>query len=198
MKKILVLALPVVLLAGCRSEQVVFRFQPAPAAPLASAKASTQASAQTPAALPVESAKSGASISVAPAPASAGGSVQAAAATAAARPRRPTRSRPPGPAAPSYSDASTVVDARSAPAAPSRRLTQALLRRPATEGAAEAGLGRTVLFIVGVVLGAVAGLAALLSLLPGVSFWGGLGLAVGGLVVLGLLYRLVSGSGKKK
>jgi len=91
-----------------------------------------------------------------------------------------------------------VADARPAPAAPSRRLTRALLRRPpATEGAAEAGLGRTVLFIVGVVLGVLAGLAALLSLLPGVSFWGGLGLAVGWLLGLGLLYKLLSG-GKKK
>ncbi len=77
-----------------------------------------------------------------------------------------------------------------APVQPPRRL------RAAPHATAEAGLGRTVLFIVGVVLAVLAGLAALVSLIPGVSFWGGLGLAVGGLLVLGLIYKLFSG--KKK
>ncbi|TDN36189.1 hypothetical protein E4631_07960 [Hymenobacter sp. UV11] len=72
-----------------------------------------------------------------------------------------------------------------------------LLRQQATHGAAENGLGRVALFFIGVALAIVAGLAALFALIPGVSFWGGVGLAVGALVVLYLLYSLVSG-GKKK
>jgi O-antigen/teichoic acid export membrane protein len=71
-------------------------------------------------------------------------------------------------------------------------------RRHATEGAAENGLGRVALFFIGVTLALLAGLAALFALIPGVSFWGGLGLAVGALVVLFLLYSLVSGGKKKK
>jgi hypothetical protein len=35
-------------------------------------------------------------------------------------------------------------------------------------------------------------MAALFALIPGVSFWGGLGLAAAALVVLFLLYSLVS------
>jgi hypothetical protein len=90
--------------------------------------------------------------------------------------------------------ATAVPDPASQQLAPRR---PHLGRRPTTEGAAENGLGRVALFFIGVALAVVAGLAALLALIPGVSFWGGLGLAVGALVVLFLLYSLVSGSKKK-
>ena len=46
-----------------------------------------------------------------------------------------------------------------------------------------------------VVLAVLAGLAALASLIPGVSFWGGLGLAAGGLLVLYALASSVFGDG---
>jgi hypothetical protein len=47
------------------------------------------------------------------------------------------------------------------------------------------------------VLGLLAGLGALVSLIPGIGFFGGVGLAAAGLLVLFLLYSLLSG-GKKK
>jgi len=81
-------------------------------------------------------------------------------------------------------------------ARPARHLPR-LPRQRATHGAAENGLGRVALFFIGVALAVVAGLAALFALIPGVSFWGGVGLAVAALVVLFLLYSLASG-GKKK
>lgn len=83
------------------------------------------------------------------------------------------------------------------PQTQSARHLPRLLRQRATHGAAENGLGRVALFFIGVALGIVAGLAALFALIPGVSFWGGVGLAVAALVVLFLLYSLASG-GKKK
>lgn len=73
-----------------------------------------------------------------------------------------------------------------------------LLQKRATHGAAENGLGGIALFFIGVALALVAGLGALFALIPGVSFWGGVGLAVAALVVLFLLYSLVSGGKKKK
>ena len=79
-----------------------------------------------------------------------------------------------------------------------KQLAHRLQRPRPTEGAAENGLGRVALFFIGVTLALLAGLAALFALIPGVSFWGGLGLAVGALVVLFLLYSLVSGGKKKK
>jgi hypothetical protein len=90
--------------------------------------------------------------------------------------------------------------AATAPAPAGQHLAQRLphLRRHATEGAAENGLGRVALFFIAVALGIVAGLGALLALIPGVSFWGGVGLAVAALVVLFLLYNLLSGGKKKK
>lgn len=83
------------------------------------------------------------------------------------------------------------------PQTQSARHLPRLLRQRATHGAAENGLGRVALFFIGVALGVVAGLAALFALIPGVSFWGGVGLAAAALVVLFLLYSLASG-GKKK
>ena len=85
-----------------------------------------------------------------------------------------------------------------ATAQPQPRHLPRLLRQRATHGAAENGLGRVALFFIGVVLAVVAGLAALFALIPGVSFWGGVGLALAALVVLYLLYSLVSGGKKKK
>jgi hypothetical protein len=79
-----------------------------------------------------------------------------------------------------------------------KQLAHKLQRQRPTEGAAENGLGRVALFFIGVVLAVLAGLAALVSLIPGVSFWGGLGLAAAGLVVIFLLYSLFSGGKKKK
>ncbi len=84
------------------------------------------------------------------------------------------------------------------PQTQSARHLPRLLRQRATHGAAENGLGRVALFFIGVALGVVAGLAALFALIPGVSFWGGVGLAAAALVVLFLLYSLVSGGKKKK
>ncbi|GAA4501497.1 hypothetical protein GCM10023172_23450 [Hymenobacter ginsengisoli] len=90
--------------------------------------------------------------------------------------------------------------ATAAPTQASKQLAQRLphVRRHPSEGAAESGLGGIGLFVIGVVLAILAGLAALFALIPGVSFWGGLGLAAGALVVLFLLYSLVSGGKKKK
>ncbi len=91
----------------------------------------------------------------------------------------------------------TVATVTTLPQAQPRHLPR-LLRPRATHGAAESGLGNIGLFFIGVVLAILAGLAALFALIPGVSFWGGVGLAVGALVVLYLLYSLVSGGKKKK
>ncbi|MFD1467738.1 hypothetical protein ACFQ48_05850 [Hymenobacter caeli] len=70
-----------------------------------------------------------------------------------------------------------------------RRAAGALAR---TQRTTEAGLGRTVLFILGVVLGVLAGLAALVNLIFGVGFFTALGYTAAGLVVLYLLYNLFS------
>ncbi len=79
-----------------------------------------------------------------------------------------------------------------------KQLAHRLQRQRPTEGTAENGLGRVALFFIGVVLAVLAGLAALVSLIPSVSFWGGLGLVAAGLIVLFLLYSLFSGGKKKK
>lgn len=155
-------------LAGCRSEQAAFSFQPirlsapAPRAAvgLPAPPAVTAAAPPAPAALPPDR----------PLPARRAG-------------RRAQFAAPP------------VL----AVAEPTVRLPRLRLRRASVGAPAhttEAGLGSAALFILIVVLGALAGLAALLSLIPGVSFWGGLGLAVGGLLGLGLLYKLFSGRKK--
>jgi len=92
----------------------------------------------------------------------------------------------------------TALATLAVPTRASRQLSQRLGRRHTTEGAAENGLGGIGLFAIGVVLALLAGLGALFALIPGVSFFGGVGLAVGALVVLFLLYSLVSGGKKKK
>ncbi|MGI4883625.1 MAG: hypothetical protein ACRYFR_01540 [Janthinobacterium lividum] len=72
---------------------------------------------------------------------------------------------------------------------PHRRAAGALAR---TQRTTEAGLGRTVLFILGVVLAVLAGLAALVNVIFGVGFFTALGYTAAGLVVLYLLYTLFS------
>jgi len=175
----LFLLVPALLLAGCRGEQVAFQFQPAPATsvPVATtpAVAHVQAAA-TPAALAAENPAAG----------------QLTTPSKPAKQLRPRRLAAALKALPQ-----STLATLTAPTRASQQLTQHIGRRHATEGAAENGLGRVALFFIGVTLAVLAGIAALFALIPGVSFWGGLGLAAGALVVLFLLYSLLSG-GKKK
>ena len=80
------------------------------------------------------------------------------------------------------------------------RRWQHLGRPHATAGparTAESGLGGIGLFFIAVLLGVLAGLGALVSVIFGTGFFAGVGFAAAGLVVLLLLYLLLSG-GKKK
>ncbi len=177
MRKILVLA-PALLLAGCHSAQVVTRpatlvSGPLAAAPVAALDSSLTATVAT--TLPAASAE------------------QVAAAPAVTRPEQ---QQIPHLAPKTQLRAPLATAKLAAPLA--KRLVHKLQRQQPTEGAAENGLGRVALFFIGVVLAVLAGLAALVSLIPGVSFWGGLGLAAAGLVVIFLLYSLFSGGKKKK
>ena len=172
------LLLPALVLAGCQSQRLAFGpmppptlAAPVPASPIDSATALVVLRASSVAGLPVAQ----------PLPKQA-----------------PARRHRPAPAPAIALSEATVAVAPVVPARP-RLLQRLALRQMATAGPAhttESGLGRTVLFILAVVLALVAGLAALFALIPGVSFWGGLGLAVGALVVIGLLFKLLSG-GKK-
>lgn len=182
MRKILCVV-PALLLASCHSQQVAFQFQPAPAT-----------------AVPV-AAPTGVSPEitvVAAAPAASPAASATATPTLAQRPR--LRQRQVVAALHALPSGTLATLATTAPASQHQQLAQRLphLRRHTTEGAAENGLGRVALFFIGVTLALLAGLAALFALIPGVSFWGGVGLAVGALVVLFLLYSLVSGGKKKK
>ncbi|NML67570.1 hypothetical protein HHL22_20405 [Hymenobacter sp. RP-2-7] len=81
-----------------------------------------------------------------------------------------------------------------------RWVLRPLLRQRATAGPAhttENGLGGIALFFLAVVLGLLAGLGALVSVIFGTGFFTGVGFAAAGLLVLFLLYSLLSG-GKKK
>jgi hypothetical protein len=180
MRKLLCVV-PALLLASCHSQQVAFQFQPAPATsvPVAAAPAATSPEITVVGAAPAAST-------------AAAGTIATSKLTKHLRPRQivaALRALPPGTLA-------TLATAAPASQPQAQRLPH--LRRHTTEGAAENGLGRVALFFIAVALGLVAGLAALLALIPGVSFWGGLGLAVAALVVLFLLYSLVSGGKKKK
>ncbi len=171
MRKLLCVV-PALLLASCHSQQVAFRFQPAPATSVPVASAPAEAS-------PVEvSAALGAPTAATAAPSPTPAPLPA----KRLRPRQlltTLNSLPP----------STLASLSATPkVSPLVRLRP---RRHTTEGAAENGLGRVALFFIAVALGIVAGLGALLALIPGVSFWGGVGLAVAALVVLFLLYSLV-------
>jgi hypothetical protein len=175
MKKLLFLA--GVVLAGCRSEQVAFQFQPG---------ASSQAVAR--AAAPIDPALA-AEVRVAP----------ATVAPATTIPSLRHRSHPQR----QEQRVAPIASALLLPApTPQRTAAQRLLphllpKQRATSGAAENGLGRVILFFIGVVLGVLAGLAALVNVIFGVGFFTALGYTAAGLVVLYLLYKLFSG-GKKK
>jgi small-conductance mechanosensitive channel len=178
MRKLLVLA-PALLLAGCHSAQVVTQ-RPAPVAePLATASAVSLDSALT-ATVTTTLPSSSEPVAAATAPATTQPQVQKA-------PLLVQKARALAPLA---------TAKLAAPVA--KQLAHKLQRQRPTEGAAENGLGRVALFFIGVVLAVLAGLAALVSLIPGVSFWGGLGLVAAGLVVIFLLYSLFSGGKKKK
>jgi hypothetical protein len=173
MKKLLFLA--GVMLAGCRSEQAVFQFQPG-----ASAQVVAPATVLIDPALAAE-------VRVAP----------AVLARSLPLPQQRSYSR-------RQEQRVTIVASNSLlPAAmPQRTAAQRLLphllpKQRATSGAAESGLGRVGLFFIGVVLGVLAGLAALVNVIFGVGFFTALGYTAGGLVILFLLYKLFSG-GKKK
>lgn len=168
---------PALLLAGCHSQQVAFQFQPA--------TTNAVAVAPPPAAVPP-----------AAAPLPAASQPGRAPAPTLAKPAK--RLRPRQLVAAIKALPPSTLATLAAPALAARPLPRQLGRRHATEGAAENGLGGIGLFFIGVVLAVLAGLGALLALIPGVSFWGGVGLAAGALVVLFLLYRLLSGGGKKK
>ncbi len=171
MRKLLCVV-PALLLASCHSQQVAFRFQPAPATsvPVASTPVETS---------PAEvSAAQGASTAATAAPSPAPAALPA----KRLRPRQlltTLKALPP----------SALASLAAAPEASKQARLRP--RRHTTEGAAESGLGRVALFFIAVALGIVAGLGALLALIPGVSFWGGVGLAVAALVVLFLLYSLL-------
>ncbi|AMJ64140.1 hypothetical protein AXW84_00840 [Hymenobacter sp. PAMC 26628] len=169
------------LLVSCRSEQVAFQFTtpvgqgpgdlartPRPAPPVAT---------ETPAAVPA------AAVTATPA------AVAAVGAPARKSFGRSVRSQAQHLLA--LSPLAHPVAAPEAPAQlrPHRRAAGALAR---TQHTAEAGLGRTVLFILGVVLAVLAGLAALVNLIFGVGFFTALGYTAAGLVVLYLLYTLFS------
>ncbi len=171
MRKLLCVV-PALLLASCHSQQVAFRFQPAPATSVPVASVPVDAG-------PIEA---GAVLGTPAAATAAPSTAPALLPAKRLRPRRLTttlNSLPP----------STLASLAATPEVSQRvRLRP---RRHTTEGAAESGLGRVALFFIAVALGLVAGLGALLALIPGVSFWGGVGLAVAALVVLFLLYSLL-------
>jgi hypothetical protein len=172
MKKLLFLA--GVVLAGCRSEQAVFQFQPG-----ASAQVVAPATVLIDPALAAE-------VRVAP----------AVLARSLPLPQQRSYSR-------RQEQRVTIVASNPLlPAAMPQRAAHRLLphllpKQRATSGAAESGLGRVGLFFIGVVLGLLAGLAALVNVIFAVGFFTALGYTAGGLVILFLLYKLFSG-GKKK
>lgn len=181
MRKLLCVV-PALLLASCHSQQVAFQFQPAPATSVLVAATPAGVSPE----ITVVAATSTSPVAIGPAP--------------APQPAQRLRSRRLVATLQELPPNTLATLATAAPAPAGQPLAQRLprLRRHATEGTAENGLGRVALFFIAVALGVVAGLGALLALIPGVSFWGGVGLAVAALVVLFLLYNLLSGGKKKK
>jgi small-conductance mechanosensitive channel len=177
MRKLLLLA-PVLLLASCHSAQVALRPQAATAEPLT-------ASAPT---LPLDSTLAATVVATRP----------TTVAVATSAPPTPRLSPPQRPHRVSVLRPLSRLVTASIAAPAARQLAHRIQRPRPTEGVAENGLGRVALFFIGVVLAVLAGLAALVSLIPGISFWGGLGLAAAGLIVIFLLYSLFSGGKKKK
>lgn len=184
MKK-LFLALPF-LLAGCQAERVAFQFQPVAPAAGGGGRLTRPAPAAGPA--PTSEPASRAVAAYSPGP-------------AAPRPARIAKR-----AAPRQHPApeALALASSAAPTTPAllagRPALRRLVRQRTTAGpahAAESGLGRIALFFLAVVLGLLAGLGALVSVIFGTGFFTGVGFAAAGLVVLFLLYSLLSG-GKKK
>jgi len=182
MRKPLWLA-PALLLAGCRSEQLVFQTPPATAAPVAATAPRVLLDSTLTATVAVARPLAPTAEPVAhPVPAS------PAVATQPAAPRPSRQAKLPLPAL------SKVLFAK--PVA--KQLAHRLRQRHSTEGAAESGLGGIGLFVIGVVLALLAGLGALVNVIFSVGFFTGVGYAAAGLVVLFLLYSLFSGGKKKK
>ena len=190
MKKLL-LALPF-LLAACQSERVAFRFQPVTPAASAAPRVEATSTAATPASLPR-------AVVAAETPVIAPTTTERQATT---KRKRLPAAQIATPAELPLSALATTADApATTPRTVARLLPKRLLRQHATAGpahTAESGLGGIALFFIAVVLGLLAGLGALVSLIPGISFFGGVGLAAAGLLVLFLLYSLLSGGKKKR
>lgn len=177
MRKPLVLV-SALLLAGCRSEQLVLTTLPAASQQVATA-ASPRFLADTTLTATVAAARP-----ATPVGGPTGRSLQQ------PSPRLLRKTSPPALALPPVSKLLIATPV-------ARRLAQHLQRRRPTEGVAENGLGRVGLFFIGVVLAILAGLAALVNVIFSVGFFTALGYTAAGLVVLTLLYLLFS-TGKKK
>jgi hypothetical protein len=181
MRKPLWLA-PALLLAGCRSEQLVFQTQSATSTPIV---------ATAPRMLPDTTLM-----------ATVAATRPLGAATATPRSATPaTPSISPRPVAPLPRHKVALrlpAISKLLIAKPVAKQLAHRLRQRSTEGAAESGLGGIGLFVIGVVLALLAGLGALVNVIFGVGFFTGVGYAAAGLVVLFLLYSLFSGGKKKK
>jgi hypothetical protein len=167
---------PALLLAGCRSEQLVLSPPAAASQPTAAAPsflADTTLTATVAATRPAL-----------PAAAPAGNTL------------RPAHYSPRRASTPKLALPPVTKLFIAAPVA--KRLAQHLRQRRPTGGVAESGLGQIGFFAIGVVLGLLAGLAALVNVIFGVGFFTALGYTAAGLVVLVLLYSLFSGGKKKK
>ena len=182
MRKPLWLA-PALLLAGCRSEQLVFQTPPTASTPVVAAAprvlTDTTLMATVAVARPLAPAAPAAPRAVLASP-------EVATQPAAPLPPHHTKAKLPA--------ISKILITK--PVA--KQLAHRLRQRRSTEGAAESGLGGIGLFVIGVVLALLAGLGALVNVIFSVGFFTGVGYAAAGLVVLFLLYSLFSGGKKKK
>ena len=181
MRKPLWLA-PALLLAGCRSEQLVLQTQSATSAPIVSTAPRVLLDSTFTATV------------AAPRP-------LGAASTAASLPAPATLSVAPRPVAPLPRQKAVLqlpALSKLLIAKPVAKQLAHRLRSRSTEGAAESGLGGIGFFVIGVVLALLAGLGALVNLIFSVGFFTGVGYAAAGLVVLFLLYSLFSGGKGKK
>ncbi|MBJ6145767.1 hypothetical protein [Hymenobacter sp. BT559] len=181
MRKPLWLA-PAILLAGCRSEQLVFQSQSATSVPVVATTprvlTDTTLTATVATARPLEP-----TAPIAPAPA-----------------RQPlaAATRPIAPQLRHKASPQLLALPKAFITKPIARKLAPHLRQHSTEGAAESGLGGIGLFVIGVVLALLAGLGALVNVIFSVGFFTGVGYAAAGLVVLFLLYSLFKGGKKKK
>ena len=181
MRKPLWLA-PALLLAGCRSEQLVFQTPPTASTPVVAAAprvlTDTTLMATVAVARPLAPAAPAAPRAVPTSPA------------AAAQPAAPL---------PYHTKVKLPALTKILITKPvAKQLAHRLRQLRSTEGAAESGLGGIGLFVIGVVLALLAGLGALVNVIFSVGFFTGVGYAAAGLVVLFLLYSLFSGGKKKK